>query len=439
MATPITQSQTVVAPGTEKSQGGAMAMVTTLFFMWGFLTCLNDILIPHLKSIFDLNYFRTMLVQFAFFSGYAVFSLPAGKIIEWIGYKRMMVVGLLTMGVGALMFIPAAQIPSYPLFLTALFILAAGITSLQVAANPYVAVLGPARSASSRLNLTQAFNSLGTTLAPFFGSALILSATVKGKSEIASMTTSQLSSYRIEQAHSVITPYFGLAVVLVLLAAVIGFYKLPKIQSVEASHHELENIHDSVWHHKNLILGAIGIFVYVGGEVSIGSFLVNYFHQDFMGAMPEQSAARLVAFYWGGAMVGRFLGSAVLQKVSTRKLLAFNALVAATLVIISMLNTGHIAVYSIILVGFFNSIMFPSIFTLGIGGLGKLTSKGSAIMVTAIVGGALLPLVQGLLADRIGIHHAFVIPVLCYLYIAYFGTAVREAGREDMSGNLAKA
>jgi FHS family L-fucose permease-like MFS transporter len=428
-----------MAPGTEKNQGGAMAMVTTLFFMWGFLTCLNDILIPHLKSIFDLNYAQMTLVQFAFFSGYAVFSIPAGKVIEWIGYKGTMVAGLLTMGVGALMFIPAARIPSYPLFLAALFVLAAGITSLQVAANPYVAVLGPARSASSRLNLTQAFNSLGTTLAPFFGSALILSATVKGVAEIKVMNAEQLSRYRIEQAHSVIGPYFGLAVVLVLLATVIGFYKLPKIRSAEASHTELENIHDSIWDHKNLILGAIGIFVYVGGEVSIGSFLVNYFHQDFMGAMPEQSAARLVAFYWGGAMVGRFIGSALLQKISTRKLLAFNALMASALVITSMLASGSIAVYSIILVGFFNSIMFPSIFTLGIGGLGRLTAKGSAIMVTAIVGGALIPLGQGLLADRIGIHHAFIVPVICYLYIAYFGTAVREAGREDTSENLAKA
>lgn len=430
----MTHSQSTALPNTEGNRGGAMAMVTTLFFMWGFLTCLNDILIPHLKSIFDLNYAQGMLVQFAFFTAYAVFSLPSFKLIEWLGYKGSMVAGLLTMGAGALMFIPAARIPSFPLFLMALIILAAGITALQVAANPYVAVLGPARSASSRLNLTQAFNSLGTTLAPFFGSALILSATVKSADMIKAMTPAQLSAYRIEQAHSVIGPYFGLAIVLVSLATVIGLYKLPKIQSAEASHHELKNIHDSIWNHKNLILGAIGIFVYVGGEVSIGSFLVNYFHQDFMGAMPEKTAARLVAFYWGGAMTGRFLGSALLQKVSTRKLLAFNALVAASLVVTSMLTTGHIAVYSIILVGFFNSIMFPSIFTLGLGGLGKLTSKGSALLCMAIVGGALIPEIQGLLADRIGIHHAFVIPVLCYVYIAYFGSVVRDAGQESAAG-----
>jgi FHS family L-fucose permease-like MFS transporter len=289
------------------------------------------------------------------------------------------------------------------------------------------------------LNLTQAFNSLGTTLAPFFGGALILSASVKGADQIKTMSSAQLSSYRIEQAHSVITPYFGLAIVLVLLATVIGLYKLPKIQSAESLPSELENIQDSVWNHKSLILGAIGIFVYVGAEVSIGSFLINYFHQDFMGGMPPQAAARLVAFYWGGAMAGRFIGSALLQKISTRKLLACNALVACALVVTSMLSYGSVAVCSIILVGFFNSIMFPSIFTLGIGGLGKLTSKGSAIMVMAIVGGALIPPVQGLLADRIGIHHAFIVPVICYLYIAYFGAVVREPGREDTSGNLAKA
>jgi FHS family L-fucose permease-like MFS transporter len=435
----MSQSQTAVAPSMEKGQGAAMAMVTTLFFMWGFLTCLNDILIPHLKSIFTLNYAQVMAVQFAFFSAYAVFSIPAGKVIEWIGYKGSMVAGLLTMAGGALLFIPAARIPAFPLFLFALVVLAVGIVLLQVAANPYVAVLGPARSASSRLNLTQAFNSFGTFLAPFFGSALILGGAVKSASELKAMDAAQLSSYRIEQAHSVITPYFGLALVLVLLATAIGLYRLPKIQEAEASHHELEGIHDSVWRHRNLVLGAIGIFVYVGGEVSIGSFLINYFHQDFMGAMPEQAAGRLVAFYWGGAMVGRFLGSALLQKIATRKLLRFNALVASLLVITSMLNTGHIAVYSILFVGFFNSIMFPSIFTLGIGGLGKLTGKGSAILCVAIVGGAIIPEIQGVLADNIGIHHAFIIPILCYLYIAYFGTVVREAGREDTSENVAKA
>jgi FHS family L-fucose permease-like MFS transporter len=425
------QSQKVTAPGSEQVQGGAMAMVTTLFFMWGFLTCLNDILIPHLKEIFDLNYAKVMAVQLCFFSAYAVFSWPAAKVIEWIGYKRSMVAGLLTMAAGALMFIPAARIPSFPLFLTALVVLAVGIVQLQVAANPYVAVLGPARTSSSRLNLTQAFNSLGTTLAPFFGSALILSTTLKSAADKKLMNTEQLSAYRVEQAHSVITPYFGLAIVLTLLAISIALFRLPKIASVEGSLEEVSHLGDSVWRHRNLVLAAIGIFVYVGGEVSIGSFLINYFHQDFMGGIAEQVAGRLVAFYWGGAMVGRFLGSYLLQRISTRRLLTFNAGAAAALVVISMSTTGPLAMYSILAVGFFNSIMFPSIFTLGIGGLGKLTGEGSAVLCIAIVGGAIIPEIQGVLADTIGIHHAFIIPVLCYAYIAWFGGAAREVGREE--------
>jgi len=372
-----------------------------------------------------------MAVQLCFFSAYAVFSWPAAKVIEWIGYKRSMVAGLLTMAAGALMFIPAARIPSFPLFLTALVVLAVGIVQLQVAANPYVAVLGPARTSSSRLNLTQAFNSLGTTLAPFFGSALILSTTLKSAADKKLMNTEQLSAYRVEQAHSVITPYFGLAIVLTLLAISIALFRLPKIASVEGSLEEVSHLGDSVWRHRNLVLAAIGIFVYVGGEVSIGSFLINYFHQDFMGGIAEQVAGRLVAFYWGGAMVGRFLGSYLLQRISTRRLLTFNAGAAAALVVISMSTTGPLAMYSILAVGFFNSIMFPSIFTLGIGGLGKLTGEGSAVLCIAIVGGAIIPEIQGVLADTIGIHHAFIIPVLCYAYIAWFGGAAREVGREE--------
>jgi FHS family L-fucose permease-like MFS transporter len=302
---------------------------------------------------------------------------------------------------------------------------------LQVAANPYVAVLGPARTSSSRLNLTQAFNSLGTTLAPFFGSALILSTTLKSAADKKLMNTEQLSAYRVEQAHSVITPYFGLAIVLTLLAISIALFRLPKIASVEGSLEEVSHLGDSVWRHRNLVLAAIGIFVYVGGEVSIGSFLINYFHQDFMGGIAEQVAGRLVAFYWGGAMVGRFLGSYLLQRISTRRLLTFNAGAAAALVVISMSTTGPLAMYSILAVGFFNSIMFPSIFTLGIGGLGKLTGEGSAVLCIAIVGGAIIPEIQGVLADNIGIHHAFIIPVLCYAYIAWFGGAAREVGREE--------
>jgi len=431
------QAMAIVAPGsstaTSASEGSTsytvpLAVVTTLFFMWGFLTCLNDILVPHLKPIFDLNYKEVMLIQFAFFGAYFLFSIPSAKIIDWIGYQRSMVVGLLTMGVGAFLFVPAASVPSYPLFLIALIVLAAGITCLQVAANPYVTVLGNPATASSRLNLTQAFNSLGTFLAPFFGGLLILSAAPKTMEEIRALAPDALRAYRLHEAATVKTPYVGLGLALVLLAIAIGSFKLPKIP--QAQHQIGEKVNDSIWKHRNLILGAIGIFVYVGAEVSIGSFLVNYFSQPDIGGLTEKVAASFVAFYWGGAMVGRFIGSGLLQKMKTGRLLGICAVCAAGLVTISMISTGHFAMWSIILVGFFNSIMFPSIFTLGVAELGPLTGDGSGVMIMAIVGGAILPLVQGAIADRIGIHHAFFLPVICYLYILFFALSGSKPNSE---------
>jgi FHS family L-fucose permease-like MFS transporter len=432
IASPNT-STTVTAPGTGQSYGAALATVTTLFFMWGFLTCLNDILVPHLKSIFDLSYARIMLIQFAFFGAYFLFSLPSAKLVDWMGYQKSMVAGLLTMGLGAFLFVPAASVPSYPLFLGALIVLAAGITCLQVAANPYVTVLGKPETASSRLNLTQAFNSLGTFLAPFFGGLFILSAAPKSMDEIRAMAPDVLQAYRLHEAATVKTPYVGLGIALVVLAVAIGSFKLPTIE--HAQHKVGEKVNDSIWNHPNLIFGAIAIFVYVGGEVSIGSFLVNYFGQPDIGGLTEKVAASFVAFYWGGAMVGRFIGSALLQKMSTRGLLGICAVCAAALVAISMLTTGHLAMYSIILVGFFNSIMFPSIFTLGVAELGPLTGDGSGVMIMAIVGGAIIPVAQGAIADRIGIHHAFFLPVLCYLYILFFALS----GSKPNSQRFAKA
>src|ERR1700735_4826341 len=273
------------------SYGGPLAVVTTLFFMWGFLTCLNDILVPHLKPIFDLNYAEIMLIQFAFFGAYFLFSIPSAKIIDWIGYQRSMVAGLLTMGIGAFLFVPAASAPSYPLFLMALIVLAAGITCLQVAANPYVTVLGKPQTASSRLNLTQAFNSLGTFLAPFFGSLFILSTAPKTIEEIRALAPDALQAYRLHEAATVKTPFVGLGIALVVLAVAIGNFKLPKIE--HAQHKVGERVNDSIWRHPNLIFGAISIFVYVGAEVSIGSFLVNYFSQPEIGGMSEKVAARL--------------------------------------------------------------------------------------------------------------------------------------------------
>jgi FHS family L-fucose permease-like MFS transporter len=419
IVTPGTSTSTAAtAPDSSASYGAPLAVVTTLFFMWGFLTCLNDILVPHLKPIFDLNYTQIMLIQFAFFGAYFVFSIPSAKIIDWIGYQRSMVVGLLTMGLGAFLFVPAASAPSYPLFLIALIVLAAGITCLQVAANPYVTVLGKPQTASSRLNLTQAFNSLGTFLAPFFGGLLILSAAPKSMEEIRALAPDALQAYRLHEAATVKAPYVGLGLTLVLLAIAIGSFKLPKIP--HAQHQIGEKVNDSIWNHPNLIFGAIAIFVYVGAEVSIGSFLVNYFSQPDIGGMTAKIAADFVAFYWGGAMVGRFIGSGLLQKMKTGHLLGICAVCAAALVTISMISTGHFAMWSILLVGLFNSIMFPSIFTLGVAELGPLTGDGSGIMIMAIVGGALIPLAQGAVADRIGIHHAFFLPVICYLYILFF-------------------
>lgn len=411
-----------------RSYAGPLAIVTTLFFMWGFLTCLNDILVPHLKSIFDLNYAKVMLVQFAFFGAYAIFSLPSAKLIDWIGYKRSMVAGLLTMGLGAFLFVPAASVPSFWLFLGALIVLAAGITCLQVAANPYVTVLGKPETASSRLNLTQAFNSLGTFLAPFFGGLLILSAAPKAMQEIRAMAPEALQAYRLHEAATVKTPYVGLGIALVALAVAIGISKLPTIE--HAQHKVGEKVNDSIWNHPNLIFGAIAIFVYVGAEVSIGSFLVNYFTEPSIGGLTEKVAASFVAFYWGGAMIGRFIGSGLLQKVRTGRLLGICAICAAALVAISMLTNGHVAMYSIILVGFFNSIMFPSIFTLGVAELGPLTGDGSGVMIMAIVGGAIVPLMQGWIADRIGIHHAFFLPVLCYIYILFFALSGSKPNSE---------
>lgn len=426
MASGVQTATPLKSGNNSQSYSFALSVLTTLFFMWGFITCLNDILIPHLKAVFTLNYTQVMLIQFSFFTAYAVVSIPSGLLVEKLGYKNGIVIGLVTAGIGCLLFYPAAGYQSYIMFLVALFVLASGITLLQVAANPYVAILGKPETASSRLNLTQAFNSLGTTIAPLFGSLLILSMAVKTAEELKVMTDTDLTVYKLAQAGAVQVPYLGLAAALFIIAAMFAIIKLPKIEAAEisASGGEGQNFHDiheSAWKYKHLVLGAIGIFVYVGGEVSIGSFLVNYFGQPEIAGLKEADAGRFVSFYWGGAMIGRFLGSYLTRKVKPNLYLAVNAGVAAFLVIISMMTFGQVAMWSILAVGLFNSIMFPTIFTLAIDGLGKHTGQGSGILCTAIVGGALIPVLQGFFADNIGIHHAFFIPVLCYIYIVFYG------------------
>jgi MFS transporter, FHS family, L-fucose permease len=412
-----TMAETLATPA-GKDYSRPLAIVTTLFFMWGFLTALNDILVPHLKSVFDLSYTRVMLIQFAFFSAYFLFSLPWSRVVNVIGYQRSMVAGLLTMAAGALLFLPAASTASYPLFLTALMVLAAGITGLQVAANPYVVVLGKPETASSRLDLTQAFNSLGTTIAPKLGGLLILSGAPLAMERLRLLSPQALQAYRVQEAATVKLPYTVITLALVLLAILIGTARLPAIES--AARRSGEKVNDSIWKHPNLVYGAIGIFAYVGAEVSIGSFLVNYFGLPEIAGLPAMAAAGYVSFYWGGAMIGRFLGAPLLRRFRAGHLLAFCATVAAALVITSMLMGGHTAMWTMLAVGLFNSIMFPTIFSLGVAELGPLTGNGSGLLNMAIVGGAILPVLQGAVADRFGLHHGFWLPVICYLYILFF-------------------
>ncbi|MGI4826732.1 MAG: sugar MFS transporter [Janthinobacterium lividum] len=407
-----------------------MSVAIALFFMVGFLTCLNDVIIPHLKSIFELSYGEAMLVQFAFFSSYFVFSYPGGKLVDLLGYKRTMICGLMIMGVGALGFLPAANYASFGIFLAALVVLAAGMTTVQVAANPYVTIVGPPETASSRLNLAQAFNSVGTFIAPFLGSLFIL----KNAKPIAPERLHQMSEaarqlYRATEASSVRLPYIGMAFVLFLLAVGLASISLtPQRSSAETTRDFRPGglqtaVNASILNHKWLLAGALGIFMYVGAEVSIGSLLVNFMGLPTIGSLQPADAANYLMFFWGGAMIGRFIGSAVLTRVPTGRLLGFAAVAAFSMVILAVVTHGHLAMYALLAVGFCNSIMFPSIFTLGIQGLGPMTSKGSSLMIAAIVGGAVIPLATGNLADSFGLQMAFLLPALCYVYIASFGFA----------------
>ena len=444
--TSVKSPATVQSANGTANYGPALSVLTTLFFIWGSLTSLNDVLIPFAQHQFNLNLAESMLIQTAFFLAYFIFSVPSAKIIDWIGYKRAIIVGLSTMVAACLLVYPAAKIPSFPFFLTALMILAAGITVLQVAANPYVAVLGKPQTASSRLNLTQAFNSLGTTVFPWIGARLILGRSVSAATQSAS-----------QDAVVKLYVYF-FAIVLVLLAVLFAVFKLPKMESAE--HHIGEKIGDSIWKHPNLPFGAIGIFVYVGGEVAIGSSIANYLALDNIGHFASSIAdpgtryhaalavaARYISLYWGGAMVGRFIGSAVLQKVKTPRVLAFCSIMAALLVTISVLSSGPVAMWSILAVGLFNSIMFPCIFTSGIAELGQLTGDASGILNMAIVGGAVIPWVVGKFGDMInhsyypamtqgqtswgqGIHYALIIATVCYLYILFYAVSGSKPNSE---------
>ena len=400
-------SNQTTAPPRASNNNLALSVVGALFFMLGFITCLNDILIPHLKAIFNLNYTQAMLVQFCFFTAYAVMSIPMSKLVEKMGYKAGIIGGFLIAALGCILFYPAAASASYPIFLGALFILASGIVLLQVAGNPYVTLLAPKGKESVMLTLIQAFNSLATTVAPPIGAALIF----------VDATASQA-----ERISSVQMPYLGLAGFMILLSVLIGLIKLPDARQIAAE--QTESNHDgktSVWQYKHMVLGTIGIFCYVGAEVAIGSLMVNVL--EHTAGLDHDKAAGYLSIYWGGMMVGRFIGAGLMNKIAPNKYLAFNASMAVGLLLLAIAaNGGAVTQWALLLIGFFNSIMFPTIFSLGTKGLSKFTGAASGIISTAIVGGALVPVLQGLVIDNVGLMISYVIPAVCYVYIVFFAT-----------------
>jgi len=406
------------AAGEGTATTAPLVIVTILFFMWGALTALNDVLIPHLKAVYTLTYVQAMLVQFCFFGAYGIVSLPAGMLIRRIGYQRGVVAGLVIAAAGCALFYPAS-LSGYTVFLFAFFVMAAGITTLQVAANPFVSALGDPATASSRLTLTQAFNALGTTIAPWIGGMLILSGGVLGASELASLPAAQQAAYRATEAALVRGPYLALAAALLVLAVLFALARLPRV-----SHGETAAGLDagpSILAQRHLVLGAVAIFLYVGGEVSIGSFLISFMGDASIGGLAAADAAAYVSFYWGGAMLGRFIGFAVMRYVSPGKTLAFNAACVIALVLLAILGNGKAAMWALIAVGLFNSIMFPTIFSMALNRLGPQTGQGSGILCMAIVGGAIVPFIQGAAADMIGLQSSFVVPAACYAFILYFG------------------
>lgn len=431
-----------MSTSTNKSYRSAFIFLTSLFFLWGFITVLVDSLIPRLKDVFEMSYAKTVLVQFAFFVAFFVFSLPAGYLLSKIGYKKGIVLGLLTMAAGCLLFYPAAEHRMFSVFLVGYFTLAAGITILQVAANPFVALLGSEEGASSRLNLSQAFNSLGTTIAPVVGALFLLSDSVKSSEEIAVLTEAQKSDYYIAEASTVQTPFLLISAFIILLAVVFLFTKLPKLieESPKGGYFKLLK-------NKIMLMGALGIFVYVGAEVAVGSFLVNYFsdmglatvvaesetmmsiantiastfNKTFTDSDPKSLLGIFVIFYWGGAMIGRFVGAYLTKILAPGKVLSIFAMLAITMIVISISTTGLISMWSILAVGLFNSIMFPTIFTLSLEGLGDLKAQASGLLCMAIVGGAIIPFFFGSLIDGLGFKTAFLLVIACYAYILFYG------------------
>jgi MFS transporter, FHS family, L-fucose permease len=421
-----------LAPGAQAASGSGedyvdapqlQLFVMGLFFIFGGITSLNDVIIPKLKELFTLNYTQAMLVQFCFFTAYAVIGIPGARLVKKIGYMRGAVAGLLTMMVGCLLFIPASQTATYGVFLLALFVLASGVVIVQVVANPLISMLGKPATAHSRLTFAQAFNSLGTTVFPYFGAILILGS-------LATVTADQLSgveldAYRTAESQAIVNGYLGIAVALAIVAAAVWMFR----NALKGEQHEAsEGLAGlDLLKRPRFGFGALCIFLYVGAEVAIGSLIVNYLMQSHVMGLEEQSAGKLIAYYWGGAMVGRFIGSGLLRVVSPGKLLAAVAVAAITLILISTQTSGMVSGYSLLAVGLANAIMFPTIFTLACEKLGSRAADGSGIINVAIVGGAVIPLLTGIIADVTGsLAIAFVLPMVCYAIIAAFGIYARR-------------
>ncbi len=394
----------------------ALTLLASLFFMWGFITVINGTLLPHLRSVFQLSYFQAALIESVWFIAYFFASIPSAKLIERIGYQKSMVTGLLIMAAGALGMTLAASLPSYGVTLFMLFVIASGITLLQVAANPYVAVIGPPETASSRLNLVQAMNSAGTMLAPLFGAYLILGRSKGGTAKAGTVLT---HAERLADAQSVILPYALVAVVLCILAVVIARFPLPSMGTATARVAKAERRDHSLWQHRNLVFGVGAIFIYLIAEIGVGNLFVSFVSRPDIGNMTTEEAGRYLTLLWGGMMVGRFAGSAIMQRVAAEHVLAVFSIGALAVMLVTIFTSGPVAMWALILVGLFHSIMFPTIFTLGIRGLGPLTEEGSGLLIMAIAGGALVA-VQGWLADRFGLQWSFLLTAACELYTLFY-------------------
>ncbi len=396
---------------------GLQLFVFGLFFIFGGITSLNDVIIPKLKELFTLTYFQAMLIQSAFFAAYFFIGIPGAALVKRLGYMRSAVAGLLTMMAGCLLFIPASQTAIYGLFLFALFVLASGVVIVQVVSNPLITLLGPPATASSRLTFAQAFNSLGTTIFPWVGAALILGSLANVSA--AELSGAALDAYRTAETQMIVRTYLGLAAAIAVVAGVVWLFR----NALKDEQHEQSSVREgfSLLSRPRFSFGALCIFLYVGAEVAIGSIIVNYLMQSSVMGLDQRTAGEMIAWYWGGAMVGRFIGSAILRVISPGKVLAFNAIAVIALVLVSTNSTGALAGYSLLAVGLMNSIMFPTIFTLACEKLGARAADGSGIINVAIVGGAIIPPLTGLAADMTNLTAALAIPALCYAVIAAFG------------------